>query len=260
MLKIITTLTVFLVGMLAKAQVTENRNTTDFSQVAVTGGIELIYNEAPSTSLRIESNNEATLKNVITEMNGKTLKITLKKGTEMPTGETVKVYVTANHIVALEAHSKAKITIEEQLNADQLDIVLDSGASLSGNIKTSGKTKLYASTGTTFNGRIEAAMLKGTFHDNARINLTGKVKKAAFQTTDSALLCARNFTANTIHMNANGTSVAKLHANDNIALNVTEQAKVSYVGYPEKMVLNEEAQAFNKANCQQLVSYNDRRN
>jgi len=65
--------------MLAKAQVTENRNTTDFSKVAVTGGIELIYNEAQSTSLRMEANNEKTLKNVITEMNGKTLKITLKK-------------------------------------------------------------------------------------------------------------------------------------------------------------------------------------
>jgi len=162
-------------------------------------------------------------------------------------------------IVALEAHSKAKITIEEQLNADQLDIILDSGASLSGNIKNLRKNqtvRFYRNNIQRKNRKLRC--IKGTFHDNARINLTGKgEKKHAFQTTDSALLSARNFTANTIHMNANGTSVAKLHANDNIALNVTEEAKVSYVGYPEKMALNEEAQAFKKTACEQLVSYND---
>ena len=41
MLKIITTLTLFLFGMLAKAQVTENRNVAEFSKVEVAHGIEL---------------------------------------------------------------------------------------------------------------------------------------------------------------------------------------------------------------------------
>ncbi len=260
MLKIITTLTLFLFGMLAKAQVTENRNVAEFSKVEVAHGIELIYSEKNVPSLEIETNNEATLKNIITEVHGETLKIYLKKGAEMPSNEMIKVYLTAQDVVALAAHSKAKITIMDQMNAKNLTLVLGSGASLTGNIKTLGKTKLYAVNETAFNGKIETNTLKGNFTGNAKINLTGTAKKASFHTTDAVLLSAKNFIANNIGLNANGKSIAKLHANNSIALHVTEQASASYTGFPQKIELNEEAHAYKKTDYNQLVSYQEMRN
>jgi hypothetical protein len=260
MLKIITTLTIFLFGMLVKAQVSESRNVSEFSKVEVAQGIELIYNEKNVPSLEIETNNEATLKNIITEVRGETLKIYLKKGAEMPSNEMIKVYLTAQDVVALAAHSKAKITIMDQMNAKNLSILLDSGASLTGNIKTLGKTKLHATNETVFNGKIETNVLKGNFKGNTKINLTGNAKKASFQTKDSAFLSAKNFIASTIGLNATGKSVAKLHAKNNIALHVTDEAKVSYTGFPGRIELNEEAQAYKKSYYNQLVSYHDVRN
>ncbi len=103
-------------------------------------------------------------------------------------------------------------------------------------------------------------MLQGNFKGNAKINLTGNAKKASFQTKDSAFLSAKNFIASTIGLNATGKSVAKLHANNNIALNVTDEAKVSYTGLPERIELNEEAQAYKKSDYNQLVSYQEMRN
>jgi hypothetical protein len=258
MLKIITTLTIFLFGMLVKAQVSESRNVSEFSKVEVAQGIELIYNEKNVPSLEIGTNNEATLKNIITEVRGETLKIYLK--TDAPANEMIKVYLTAQDIVALEAHSNAKITIMDQMNAKNLTLVLNSGASLTGNIKTLGKTKLYATNETVFNGKIETNVLKGNFTGNAKINLTGNAKKASFQTKDSAFLSAKNFIASTIGLNATGKSVAKLHAKNNIALHVTDEAKVSYTGFPGRIELNEEAQAYKKSYYNQLVSYHDVRN
>ena len=258
MLKIITTLTIFLFGMLAKAQVSENRNVSEFSKVEVAQGIELIYSEKNVPSLEIEANNEATLKNIITEVRGETLKIYLK--TEVPANEMIKVYLTAQDVVALTAHSKAKITIMDQMNAKNLNIILDSGASLTGNIKTLGKTKLYATNETAFNGKIETNVLQGNFKGTAKINLTGNAKKATFRTSDSALLSAKNFVANTIGLNATGKSIAKLHADNSIALHVTEQASASYTGFPEKIELNEEAHAYKKTDYNQLVSYQEMRN
>ena len=260
MLKIITTLTIFLFGMLAKAQVTENRNVSEFSKVSVANGIELIYTEKPAPSLEIETNNEATLKNIITEVRAETLKIYLKKDVAMPSNEMVKVYLTAQDVLALEAHSNAKITIMDQMNAKNLNIVLDSGASLTGNIKTLGKTKLYATNETVFNGKIETNVLQGNFQGTAKINLTGNAKKATFRTSDSALLSAKNFVANTIGLNATGKSIAKLHADNSIALHVTEQASATYTGFPEKIELNEEAHAYKKTDYNQLVSYQEMRN
>lgn len=260
MLKIITTLTLFLFGMLAKAQVTESRNVTEFSKVSVAHGIELLYTEKPASSLEIETNKEATLKNIITEVHGETLKIYLKKDVEIPSNDIIKVYLAAQEVVALEAHSKAKITIVDQMNAKNMSILLDSGASLTGNIKTLGKTKLYATNETAFNGKIETNVLQGNFKGTAKINLTGNAKKAAFHTSDSALLSAKNFTAHTIGLNATGKSIAKLHANNSITLHITEQACASYTGFPEKIELNEEAHAYKKTDYNQLVSYQEMRN
>jgi hypothetical protein len=255
MLKIITTLTLFLFGMLAKAQVTESRNLTAFSKVSVAHGIELLYTEKPTSSLEIETNQEATLKNIITEMHGETLKIYLKKGVELPSNEMIKVYLTAQDVQGLEAHSKAKITIIDQMHAKNMSILLDSGASLTGNIKTLGKTKVYATNETTYNGKIETDVLQGNFRGTAKINLTGNAKEAVFYTSGSALLSAKNFIAHTIGLNATGKSIAKLHAKNNITLHVTEQACASYTGFPEKIELNEEAHAYKKTDYIQSESY-----
>ena len=257
MLKIITTLTLFLVGMLAKGQTSEYRTVSEFSKVQVAHGIELIYTENPVFSLQVETDNQTLLRNTITEVTGETLKISLKKGTTITAGETVKVYLSGYDLTALEANSNAKITIVNQLNADHLDIVLKSGATLKGNIKTAGKTKLHAKDGTVFDGRIEALAVKGNFKDNARINLTGKAASASFQTSDVALLSARNFIAGTISLNAFGKSKAMIHANAKVAVNVADEAKVTYTGFPERLELNEEAETFKKYDTSKLVSYND---
>jgi hypothetical protein len=148
----------------------------------------------------------------------------------------------------------------DQMNAKNISIILDSGASLTGNIKAFGKTKLYATNETVFNGKIETNVLQGNFQGTAKINLTGNAKKATFRTSDSALLSAKNFVANTIGLNATGKSIAKLHADNSIALHVTEQASATYTGFPEKIELNEEAHAYKKTDYNQLVSYQEMRN
>ena len=55
MLKIITTLTLFLIGVVAKGQVLENRIISEFSKVEIKNGIELIYSEDKAPTLQIEA-------------------------------------------------------------------------------------------------------------------------------------------------------------------------------------------------------------
>ena len=257
MLKIITSLTLLLFGMLAKGQVSENRTISEFSKVAISGGIELIYSENPKVSLQVVSNNPEIAKNTITEVDGKTLKIYLTEGNQLAANDIVKVYVSAPHIDALKAGSNAKITIIERLNASKMNIVLESGATLTGNIKTSGKTKLTAKQNTLFNGKIEALALEGNFKSNAKINLTGNAKNASFQTYDGSLLAARNFIASNIKLSAYGKSKSTIYANTKIDVNVADEASVIYTGFPEEIVLNEEAESFKKINYKQSISYND---
>ncbi len=75
MLKIITTLTLFLIGILAKGQVTETRTVSSFSKVKVHDGIELVYLQGNNPSIRIEADNQATVKNIMTKVSKETLTI-----------------------------------------------------------------------------------------------------------------------------------------------------------------------------------------
>jgi Putative auto-transporter adhesin, head GIN domain len=253
MLKIITTLTIVLFGLLAQAQVTESRELSNFSKVEVKNGIQLIYTQSATPSLQVEARDEATIYNVVTEMVGNTLKIYLEKDSKVAT--TAKVYLSTPQVVALTAKSKAVITVVDEMTAKNLKLTLRSGAAFTGNIKATGKTKLTADKGTVFNGKVEAPIFVGNFKSNARVNLTGKVQLASISTTDTALLIAKNFVANTIHLNAGGKSRAMIHVDNDVVLNVTESAKVTYSGWPQNIEWNEEAEAIQKQNSNRLVSF-----
>ncbi len=248
MLKIITTLTLILFGLLAKAQSTESRPVSEFCKVDVKNGIQLIYTESALPLLQLEAKNQAVLNDIVTEVQGNTLKIYSEKGQT----QEVKVYISASNLKAMSASSKASINIINEMTAANIKITLHSGASFTGNLNATGKTKIVADSGTLFTGRVDGKSIMGNLKKNARVNLTGKVQFAAFSTTDSALLNAKNFIANAIHLNAAGKSTAIIHAETDVVLNVTDLAQVTYSGLPNKIEWNEEAVAVQKQNGQSL--------
>ena len=73
MLKFI--ITTALTGIISRAQVSENRKIGDFSKIEVESGIELFYMESDENSIRVEGDSKYGLDSVITETDGKTLRI-----------------------------------------------------------------------------------------------------------------------------------------------------------------------------------------
>ena len=257
MLKIITTLTLFLIGILAKGQEVEMRTVSSFSKIKVQHGIELVYTESATTSIRIEASSQSTMKNITTKVIGKTLTIDVLNDTEFnPNDADIKVFVATNNLVGLEANTKAIITIDEALLAEKLHIKLNSGGSLTGSMKVNGSTTFHASENTTFNGKIEAISIDGNFTQNAKINLTGKAQLATFETADTVLLAARNFISNAITIKANGNSNASIYANSHLAVDVADEAKITYSGFPDNINLNEDAVAFQKYRYDRSLTIN----
>ena len=257
MLKIITTLTLFLIGILAKGQEAEMRNVSSFSKVKVQHGIELVYTESSATSIRIEAPNQSIMENITTKVTGNTLTIDVLNAKDFNQNyANIKVFVATNNLVGLEANTKAIITIDDALVSKKLNITLNSGASLTGIMKVSGTTTFHASENTSFNGKIESSSINGNFSENARINLTGKAQLAIFETADNALLGARNFTSNAITVKASGNSTASIFAHSNLVVDVADEAKITYSGYPDNIDLNEDAVAFQKYHLDQSLTLN----
>ena len=253
MLKIITTLTLFLIGIVAKGQEEETRTVSLFSKVKVQHGIELVYTESDTPTLRIEAANHLIMKNITTTVKGQTLTIDVLNGTNVG---KVRVYLATKNLGALEANTNAIVTIDDALTSKKLTINLRSGASLTGNIKVIENTKLTATENTSFNGKIETSSLNGNFTKNAKINITGKANRVAFETSNTVLLSARNFFSNDINMKASGKSVASIYANSNLTIDVADEAKITYAGYPDNTALNEDAIALHKYRSDRLLTLN----
>ena len=257
MLKIITTLTLFLIGILAKGQEVEMRTVSSFSKIKVQHGIKLVYTESATTSIRIEAPSQSTMNNITTKVSGKTLTIDVLNATEFNQNDTnIKVFVATNNLVGLEANTNAIITIDEALFAEKLALTLNSGASLTGTIKVNGTTTFQASENTSFNGKIEANAINGNFTNNAKINLTGKARQANFEASENVLLSARNFISNTITVKASGNSSASIYANSHLAVDVADEAKVNYTGFPDYIDLNEDAVALQKYRLDRSLTAN----
>lgn len=257
MLKIITTLTLILIGLVAKSQEVENRKVSDFSRVEVRNGIELIYTESDQLSLQIESPNNTVTSNLVTEVDGKTLKIYLPKGKDCSKSKgLVKVYLYSKNVAFFKASLYSKIIVTNQISTLNSTVVLNSESVFNGNIKNEGKTKIVGERGTVFNGKIETQILKGNFKDNAKANITGMAIKANLLTNDTALCNAKNFIARSLSITADGNAMVIIHSDSKIIVNVADKAKVTYTGLPQKIQLNEEAKSFYKLKNNQALSLN----
>src|SRR4051812_37524308 len=75
MLKIITQLSMFLVGTLAQAQVGETREMENFSKIIVKDGIEVVIMQGDSNEIKVEASDAVSLNDLITEVSNNTLLI-----------------------------------------------------------------------------------------------------------------------------------------------------------------------------------------
>lgn len=252
MLKIITTLTLFLLGMLAKGQNLETRNITDFSKIKVEGNIELIYVQSPKTQVSLESSDAELLKNTVVEVNQKTLQVYTLNATQTP----IKVYVNNPEINEIKATHQALITVTETMFVDNIKISLEDNAQFKGMINAAEKVKICATGYSSFSGRIDAPTVSGNLKNKARASISGKAHDFTFNTSGNSLLLAGNFKTDRVNLTANGYSKTNILAPNMLIANVSEEAQLSYRGLPADINLNEEATATNLWKQQSLIGYN----
>ncbi|RZK10977.1 MAG: hypothetical protein EOO46_08515 [Flavobacterium sp.] len=233
MLKLIITVTMFMTAMLCQAQVSEIRKTNHFSKIEVASGIELSYQETQEeASIKVEAN-EGNLTDIITEVDGVTLKIAAKGK-----AKKVKVYVSAKEVESFKASSRSRILFKNTIHAESISIVLESGAYFQGYFKSNQLTSVATDTNTEFNGRIETAYFEGSFKNHSKVNISGNAKNANIKSDSKSYCNAKNFvTLNTLVDCDN--SVVIVTSKNKINVNATDNASVTYFGSPKKATVEE---------------------
>jgi len=247
MLKLITTLTVFLFGILAKGQNTETRTITDFNKMEVKNA-KVIYTESNHSSLTIASEYNDTPETIHTEVVNGTLKI---KGVNA--GAATVVYVTGK-ASNFKLAQKAECTATNLITIN-FALTLQSGSAFNGSLSNE-ITTIVAGKNSYFKGSVITGKLNANFSSNARAILSGKAQTVAINAKSNVLCHARNFASDNLQVSADGTSKVTVYGGKNMGIAVIEDAKVTYNGTPNELRLNENATVHKKAKKEQLVTYN----
>lgn len=235
MLKLIITVTMFMTAVLCQAQVSETRKAGSFSKIEVTSGIELSYKETQEeASIKVETN-EGIPADIITVVEGETLKIYAKGKSK-----GAKVYITAKDVGSFKASSKSRIMFENTIHTENISIVLESGAYFKGYFKSSQFTNIETDANTEFNGRIETASFTGNFKNHSKINISGSSKNAVIRSATKAYCNATNFLTENTEVDADNSTV-KISSSNKINVNATDHASVTYFGSPKKANIEQES-------------------
>jgi hypothetical protein len=234
MLKFIITTAMAMAALTGYAQVSENRKVNDFSKIEVESGIELFYMESDENSIRVEGDSKDGLDSVITETDGKTLRIYHLKRNKKQSESISKVFVAAKNVNSFKASSKSKLFFENPVTSDDIRIEILSDSYFRGTVLPNSRVSVKVSSGSLFSGRFETESFTGIFKSGATVSLTGKAKKATINTSSGAYCNAKNFFVDKMTATADTKSSALLNAREKIA-KATDASSITFFGNPENL-------------------------
>lgn len=241
MSKIIITIVMTLAGLISQAQVSESRKANAFTKLEVESGIEVFYMESNENAIRIEADSKEQLENIVTEIEGKTLRVYYAKNKKtVDSAKVLKVFVAANNVNSFKASSKSKIVFEKPIKSEEIKIEILSGSSFNGMVLPNLKTIVKVSSGSIFVGKFETDYFQGDFKSGATVALSGSAKKSVINTSSGAYCNAKNFfTENTI-AKANGLSSALINAKKLDAKSLNSSS-ITFFGSLDNVKTNEES-------------------
>jgi hypothetical protein len=234
MLKIITSLSMLLIGALAQAQVSESRVLAPFSKIKVGDGIELSLTESATPSLTATAFDALSLHDLVTEVNDNTLSVYAKAKLDTP----ARVIINVKDLKELNLSNAAKANTTNTLQSADFTLVLSSNSIFSGNIQT-GKMQLSLRSGAFFNGNITAENFSGVLRGGAQARIAGSAKSSTFFVTTGSVCNATTFASKRSKVVASGNSKAWANAEELMDIDVAEGSVVNVFGTPKKTRLSD---------------------
>lgn len=196
----------------AYAQKTENRNVGPFSGVKSQVGIDVYLKMGTKESVQVVISGKIELKNVVTEVSGGMLTVSVDKGSY--NSVEIKVYVTFVEITKLMVNSGGNIFSEDV-------------------IKTS-KLSLSATSAGTIEIQAEVDQLEANAGSAGEIEVKGKAGTAVIEAGSAGEVDAYELVANTVKVKAVTGASAKVNVVKEIEAKAATGADIRFRGNPER--------------------------
>ena len=204
---------IFFIGLstVTIAQPTNVRELPFFDKLKVTNQINVILSHGEELSARIEAKG-IPLEDVITEVTGKTLEITLKRG--VYTDIHVDVFVTYIELRDIYASASGRLSFQDTIKGDKLVA----------NATTNGE----------INATVDLRTLDVSADKGGLVRLNGKLGSYEARISTAGNLSALELNADSAFVTVSSRAVAKVTAKELIDAHVRSGATLTLTGKPKE--------------------------
>jgi hypothetical protein len=199
-----------LISISAKAQNSEERTLKPFDKVRITNEIRVYLTKGETESARVVASN-ISLEDIITEVNAKTLEITLKRGVYKDA--TIEVYLTYKELRDLFVSASGRAGVQSVIIGD--------------------KMVFNATTNGQIDAQIDLRTADISAAKGASIRLNGKIGSYEAKIATGAILSAYDVVADSAFVNVNSKGIAKVSANELLEANVRTGSTLTLIGTPK---------------------------
>lgn len=195
--------------------VTQDRNTSDYSEISCAGPFDYILVSGTEGQLTIEGE-ENLLKHVITEVKNGTLSVKTENGINLNTsrGKTIKVTIPFKDIEEVSLAGSGDLYSKDQITADEFDV----------NLAGSGDIRL----------EIVANEIESHLAGSGDITLTGKTRDLELSISGSGDYSCYGLEADNTELTISGSGDAQVVSNAYLKVRVSGSGDVTYKGRPAK--------------------------
>lgn len=248
MTKFILTIATLLAGLIATAQVSENRNVSDFSKLKASQGIEVLYTVSNLNSIKVETDDNERLQMIKTEVEGETLKIFVDtENSKKPKSKkwknrtingvsfnVIKVYVTGKALTEIKASSSASIKVQNLNTTQKLEVAASSSGSVSGSFECDDFKADVSSSGDV-KGKITAKSVYVEASSSGDVTLDGKAISLEVKASSSGDCDLRGLTVENAKVKASSSADVTLTVTKSLDAAASSSADIDYYGNPSQV-------------------------
>ena len=201
-----------LITLNVAAQSSRNVSAKNFTNIAVSSGIDLFLTQGNTESVTIQGR-EDVIKHVVVEQSGTNLTIKYKDGvnwSRLFRNTEIQVHVTVKKLNGISASGGSDVETKNTINTDKMSIRSSGGADLDLNIVC--KDITISSSG------------------GSDVNLKGSAENMVLNTSGGSDVDAFEFKVNYAQVNTSGGSDANVYVNKGLTANATGGSDIHYKG------------------------------
>lgn len=187
------------------------RETSNFNKVDCSGTFHIFLTQGNETQVKVETD-ENLLPYIVTEVNGSTLDLKIKKDISVNPSKSIDVYISLPELDALNISGVCKAQSQNILQSEHLKISVSGTADMDLKISTTS--------------------LKTAISGTAKMNLQGKATSAEFQISGSGNVMAGDLVADNTEAHISGMGKLHVNAQKELKVSISGMGKIWYKGNP----------------------------